>query len=327
MPKYKETYISIEDFEVLQGLERPYEGFVVGLGYAYLLSFFTPPPNFNGYSHAEVPPQANRFTLIRGQYVDNSPEMITQSLIGFIEPSEVHTVQHGDTLSALALRYRVSVDDLTQWNGLRNPDKINVGQKLVISQPSIAITQLAEHVREHYRRKTRRTNSMGPISKSVEFPTITIAAPVAGAGETLYYSEKYGTWMGKNFKIYSQTWGGNGAVGGKLKFGKRTHGYFKKAGRALFAYNAYEYLKQYSDDEINTSQFLMEEASNIFSTFGGLPGLGWGIGWELGRQITYTGAYQEFKYNMWYKCTERVYGPPCERNEHLWYEAYKKYKP
>ena len=41
-------------------------------------------------------------------------------------------------------------------------------------------------------------------------------------GKELYYSKTYGTWMGRNFKLYKQTWGGNRFTGGKNKFGKET---------------------------------------------------------------------------------------------------------
>jgi LysM repeat protein/predicted chitinase len=47
-------------------------------------------------------------------------------------------IQRGDSLWALSQRFGVSVDDLVRANGLRNPDRIRVGQVLVIpgSAPS-----------------------------------------------------------------------------------------------------------------------------------------------------------------------------------------------
>jgi len=42
-----------------------------------------------------------------------------------------HTVRNGETLSAIALRYRVDLDTLRQMNRLTT-DKIRVGQTLVI---------------------------------------------------------------------------------------------------------------------------------------------------------------------------------------------------
>ena len=129
---------AIGDFAFLQSTDRPYEGFIIGLGYAFVYSSVIQPPNFNGYSHAsDVPPQMNRFRLVRNQYVDNSPEMIERSLNGITaNGARVYTVKHGDTLTAIAREYRVSIEDLIKWNKLSNPDQLQTGQKLVVSEKS-----------------------------------------------------------------------------------------------------------------------------------------------------------------------------------------------
>ena len=48
---------------------------------------------------------------------------------------DVHMVRPGDTLSQIAQRYRVSLDDLRRWNRLSS-DAIAVGQRLEISAPA-----------------------------------------------------------------------------------------------------------------------------------------------------------------------------------------------
>ncbi|GAB4484548.1 MAG: hypothetical protein OHK0045_00410 [Raineya sp.] len=47
--------------------------------------------------------------------------------------SITHTVEKGDTLYALAMRYKVSVADLMQWNGLTNSN-LRIGQKLLVKK-------------------------------------------------------------------------------------------------------------------------------------------------------------------------------------------------
>jgi LysM repeat protein len=47
-------------------------------------------------------------------------------------PSETHIVQPGETLSELAVWYGVTFDQMMAANGLRNPNKIYVGQQLII---------------------------------------------------------------------------------------------------------------------------------------------------------------------------------------------------
>lgn len=47
--------------------------------------------------------------------------------------SNIYIVQKGDTLSAIALKYGVSVSDLVRWNNISNPNLIYVGENIRIS--------------------------------------------------------------------------------------------------------------------------------------------------------------------------------------------------
>jgi len=55
-----------------------------------------------------------------------------------VPTTRTHTVRRGDTLSAIALRYGVSVWGLVQANGIRNPSLIYPGQVLRIPRSSIS---------------------------------------------------------------------------------------------------------------------------------------------------------------------------------------------
>ena len=44
----------------------------------------------------------------------------------------VYTVASGDVLSGIAPRFGVTVDQIQQWNNIKNPNVISVGQKLTI---------------------------------------------------------------------------------------------------------------------------------------------------------------------------------------------------
>jgi putative chitinase len=46
----------------------------------------------------------------------------------------VHTVQRGENLFRIALRYNTTVEAIAASNGIRNPQLIYVGQKLTIPQ-------------------------------------------------------------------------------------------------------------------------------------------------------------------------------------------------
>ncbi|MDR1198769.1 MAG: LysM peptidoglycan-binding domain-containing protein [Prevotellaceae bacterium] len=135
MAKYREVYITIEEFVILQETDRLYEGFVIGLGYAFVDTDAIPPPNLRGYTYVrDVPPAMNLFTLVRFQFVDNSPEMVEMSKKGTMQKAEYHTVRQGDTLSALASKYGVKVSDIVKWNNIADPNKIEVGQTLAVNK-------------------------------------------------------------------------------------------------------------------------------------------------------------------------------------------------
>lgn len=57
-----------------------------------------------------------------------------QAMPGSEKWVRVYTVRPGDMLSAIAMRYGVTVEALMQANNLRNPNKIVVGQELIIPE-------------------------------------------------------------------------------------------------------------------------------------------------------------------------------------------------
>ena len=50
-------------------------------------------------------------------------------------PAASVTVRSGETLSDIAYRYGVSVGTLMRMNGIRNPDNLQVGQRLQGAKP------------------------------------------------------------------------------------------------------------------------------------------------------------------------------------------------
>jgi len=60
----------------------------------------------------------------------------------------VHTVQVGDTLGAIALRYNISVETLLQLNGLADANVLSVGQELVIAVTELTPTATATPLTE-----------------------------------------------------------------------------------------------------------------------------------------------------------------------------------
>jgi len=86
-----------------------------------------------------------------------------------------YVVQSGDTLSRIAARYGVTVAAITQANGIANPNRIYVGQVLVIpggaiavpapaAMPAPASTTNADGSRAYFAHKVKRGDTLESIA-------------------------------------------------------------------------------------------------------------------------------------------------------------------
>jgi lipoprotein NlpD len=57
-------------------------------------------------------------------------------------PIPTHTVKKGDTLVSIALQYGLDYRDLVAWNNITNPNRIEIGQVLMLASPAGAIMPL-----------------------------------------------------------------------------------------------------------------------------------------------------------------------------------------
>jgi LysM repeat protein len=77
----------------------------------------------------------------------------------------VYIVKPNDTLSAISIRAKISIDNLVKWNNIKNPNVLDIGQVLKLKAPAVK----------------------KPISKPVSYKTIKIVS-----GDTLSeLAEKY----------------------------------------------------------------------------------------------------------------------------------------
>ncbi|MGS2592112.1 peptidoglycan-binding protein [Streptomyces hebeiensis] len=97
------------------------------------------------YAHAQVPgndhwdPGAIDTGIVPGKATSDSGTPPG----GNAGSSSTYTVKKGDTLSAIAKKHGTTVAKLVSLNGLKNPDKLTVGQKLTL--PGAASTPAAQH--------------------------------------------------------------------------------------------------------------------------------------------------------------------------------------
>lgn len=68
----------------------------------------------------------------RSETIQLVPRVLTPEQQKAEKKAIIYRVKQGDTLSAIALRYRVSVSNIVKWNNLRNPDKLSIDQRLKI---------------------------------------------------------------------------------------------------------------------------------------------------------------------------------------------------
>src|SRR5258708_26377233 len=52
------------------------------------------------------------------------------------KPIPTHVVKKGDTLVSIALQYGIDYRELASWNNITNPNRIEIGQVLVLAAPA-----------------------------------------------------------------------------------------------------------------------------------------------------------------------------------------------
>jgi RHS repeat-associated protein len=85
----------------------------------------------------------------------------------------------------------------------------------------------------------------------------------------------------------------------EISVAKNAMSKMKWAGRGVGLINSVFIYSDYRNNKINDWQMATEQASNAYSTLGGVYGASWGIGWEIGRGITTINAYQDWKHDTW----------------------------
>ena len=139
---YNEVYITLKEYrEKYLALGKLYEGFVIDCGYAYTKAKAFQPAHMNGYSPkiGRLYDYDSHYALGREQHIDTSIKARKLSLRGlfklnvpFAKNQAEITVKQGMTLSGIAVWFDVTVAELVEWNNLKDPNRIFVGQKIII---------------------------------------------------------------------------------------------------------------------------------------------------------------------------------------------------
>lgn len=91
-------------------------------------------------------------------------------------------VRQGDTVAAVARRYRVSVQQVAEWNRLNPGAKLRAGQTLVVQLPAKPATARARDSRKTTARATQRGNPPSMAAKGIAKPKT--AAPTVRTAQS-----------------------------------------------------------------------------------------------------------------------------------------------
>ena len=185
---YIERYITLEEYQNKYiGMGNHYQGFVIGYGYITMKSKVMMPPNQSGYNPTwrNMPPALTHNIIFYEYDEDRSVEAIKLSLRGLFVNGEVKiTIRSGMTLSRIASLFDVAVSDLVDWNNIENPDRIMVGQKIVIRDnkkvPDLSkFVNLTVEPRDHGEIRPYEPNFWGMIEEWFNSPTDMVYLPGA----------------------------------------------------------------------------------------------------------------------------------------------------
>ncbi len=110
------------------------------------------------------------------------------------------------------------------------------------------------------------------------------------------YSEYFGTWTGKNGKLYDMSFNGSGSTGGKYKYARNSARKLEKIGRGFGYLDIVINILDVSEGQTPLTSFTVETMVDFFSMYGGIHGLAFGIGWDLGAEYGPIQYYMEHKY-------------------------------
>ena len=170
-----------------------------------------------------------------------------------------------------------NLDGNVNVNGSINGHEVLNTQNIDRSGPSVEATyKMLTQVRKDYG-PAWHAASRGGVNE-----IFVIGASLSVAEHTMY-SKEFGTWMGKDMQIRSQSWGGNGITGGKNSFAKSTSGAIGIAGKVVGAYSMYDSYNEWQNGQINNTLFMGDMVSGLAGMFGGIYGASWSIGYDLGK--------------------------------------------
>jgi lipoprotein NlpD len=104
------------------------------------------------------------------------------------DPPGYYTVKEGDTLLKISGKFNRGINELTEWNTLKNPDAIKAGQVLRVAPPdNEQVARIPVESDMEIRRAGRPTQSNGTSQTTVRAVSMNKTTP---SGQKIVYSDK-----------------------------------------------------------------------------------------------------------------------------------------
>lgn len=347
--------ISAEMFYFLQSMGSRYEGYVEGIGYASSEPV-TEVSNRPPYPHDKSLNYNNkdRFTTTRyvtvivpilydSRYDRITPEDVKRSIVRHYADGSMSVNRGNNRRVDLPAGSQVEVTIREEFFADRLQKVVTIttenSKTKAQTQDKFPLLSIATILKDDHLSTLKTTGDRtipeipSPAGGNIDWGdvldasgrTLTCAGTAASVAQAMTYNKTLGIWMGQNHRLYNHRFYGN-KTAGSIKAAKvkaRGIGYL---GYGFSFLGAVVIITQYFKGDISKKTALIEGTSLGISTFSGIYGISWAIGWEGGRAITQERWYQEWKFNFWYKYWEDKMGPPSESNRELWRYFYENYE-
>jgi LysM repeat protein len=128
------------------------------------------------------------FGLVIAMLFGTMPAVAAPPNHGQVQESVTHTVQRGENLYRIALRYGTTVNAIVAANGLTNPNRIYVGQRLVIPDGTGSAGTTAPSTTTSGTYVVRRGDTLSSIARRFGTTTTSLAQLNGIANPSLIYT-------------------------------------------------------------------------------------------------------------------------------------------
>jgi lipoprotein NlpD len=85
-------------------------------------------------------------------------------------PGKYYRIKEGDTLELIARKYRISIDEIMETNGIENPRALHIGQTIFLPDPDPIGTKIAKLIKSKENKVISPAKEKETSAKIMDFP-------------------------------------------------------------------------------------------------------------------------------------------------------------